>query len=226
MVLGDREFTSEEVAAMCGVTRVTVADWITRGRLAVRWTAGGHRRIPRESLATFMRTQGYAVPRAVDSSRALTLVMDSLPERLTQIAAVFDAPEQFDVECIAAGIDGLLTIGARGPDVLVFSTRMPGFDTHQLVEAIRRDPLRNDCALVAVMTLEEESSALRRLGVDITTTLDRLGDVRVGVVRWLTERQRRASIDEMPDADRSGPRVARAVSSPPPARIVDPAAIK
>lgn len=225
MTLGDREFTSEEVAEMCGVTRVTVADWITRGRLSVRWTTGGHRRIPRGSLAAFMREQGYSLPRSIDSARALTVVMHAHPVRQIELADVFDLPGEFDVERMVPGIDALLTIGAKRPDVLVFATRAPGFDTPQFIESLRLMPTMIECALVAVMTHEEEASALRRLGVDIITTMDRLGELRTSVVRWLTEHQRRV-VDEMADADRSGPRRARHVSSIPPTLALDLAATK
>jgi excisionase family DNA binding protein len=141
MQLGDREFTSEEVADLCGVTRVTVADWISRGRLAVRWTSGGHRRIPRASLAAFMLEQGDLLPRSVESPRALTLVLDHDGERRNALAALFGGSVDFEVESCEPGIDALLSIGARRPDVLAFATRIPGFDTPQFITAVRGIPL-------------------------------------------------------------------------------------
>ena len=205
MDLGDREFTSEEVAELCGVTRVTVADWIARGRLAVRWTSGGHRRIPRESLCGFMSQQGYAVPRMVQTARASVIVLDRDAERGRVIAAAFAPAAQFDVEVFAPGSAALVAIGSRRPDVVAFSTRVPGFDAPQLIDAVREHPATRQVALIAVMPRDDDGSTWRRLGVDIVSSLDRLGDLRATAIQWLTENQRRVS-DETEDADRSGVR--------------------
>ena len=203
MELGDREFTSEEVGELCGVTRVTVADWINRGKLSVRWTTGGHRRIPRASLAGFMQAQGYLVPRSVASPRVLTAVIDSNDERRSRVSSVFAGSETFEVVQHVPGIDVLLAVGERRPDVLVFPSRMPGFDTAQFVDVVRRNASMAESALTAVTQHEDEAIGLRRLGVDITVTEARLGELRGLVVRWLAERQRRTSADDVLDDRRT-----------------------
>lgn len=51
-------FTTNEVAKICSVTRQTVINWIKWGRLKALSTPGGHRRVMREDLVSFMERNG------------------------------------------------------------------------------------------------------------------------------------------------------------------------
>ena len=51
-------FTTHDIAQMLNVTRVTVRNWIIKGRLAATTTPGGHRRINRKELTRFMEETG------------------------------------------------------------------------------------------------------------------------------------------------------------------------
>jgi len=210
MRLGDREFTSEEVALLCGVSRVTVGDWVERGSLEVRWTPGGHRRIPRASLAALMEKQGYSVPRIVASPRASVLVICGERHWRDSIAAHFDEPTEFDVERATPSIDAVLLVGERRPDVLVMGSRIPGFDSRQIIESVRRDETLSRGTLLVAVTPDDDGAMLRKLGADLVVRRDRLATtLRVGVIRALTDRQRRVGVlPRTSDADRSGPRPA------------------
>jgi len=52
-------FTTHDIALMLNVTRVTVRNWIIKGRLAATTTPGGHRRISRQELTHFMEDNNY-----------------------------------------------------------------------------------------------------------------------------------------------------------------------
>lgn len=203
MRLGDREFTSEEVASLCGVTRVTVADWIERGRLRVRWTAGGHRRIPRESLAEFMSAQGYQVPRVVGTQRVYVLVIDDEAEWRTQLRSELSTTGDFDVEALAPGVDALLALGEKRPDVLVIDSCMPGFDSRHLVEVVRSAPELSQVTIVMLTSFDEETSSAKRYGADLAVSKRRSAEISTLLVRLLRERQRRAAPDEGQLADRT-----------------------
>jgi excisionase family DNA binding protein len=205
MLLRDREFTSEVAAALCGVTRVTVADWIARGRLEVRWTAGGHRRIPRASLAEFMARQGYALPRIVQSPRALVLLLDDEVEHRARLSAMLEQTGDFDVEALRPGVDALIAIGARCPDALLISARMPGFDAFQLVEAARRQASLAEMVVVMLTAHEEEGPAARRYGADAGIARDKIDEVAPLLARVLSERQRRGAPEPVSGLRASSP---------------------
>lgn len=52
-------FTTHDIALMLNVTRVTVRNWIIKGRLDATTTPGGHRRISRRELIRFMEDNNY-----------------------------------------------------------------------------------------------------------------------------------------------------------------------
>lgn len=51
-------FTTNDIAKICSVTRQTVINWIKMGRLKAVVTPGGHRRVMREELVSFMERNG------------------------------------------------------------------------------------------------------------------------------------------------------------------------
>lgn len=55
-------YTTFEAAQVLGVSLPTVVNWIKARRLKAHRTPGGHRRIAREDLATFMLRHGIPVP--------------------------------------------------------------------------------------------------------------------------------------------------------------------
>jgi excisionase family DNA binding protein len=54
-------YTTFDVGKMCGVSRITVRNWVINGKLPAILTAGGHRRISHEDLTNFFRANGYNV---------------------------------------------------------------------------------------------------------------------------------------------------------------------
>nr|MBK7069199.1 helix-turn-helix domain-containing protein [Deltaproteobacteria bacterium] len=129
-MLGEREFTSEEVARYCGVTRPAVVSWIDRSLLPAHRTGGGHRRILRPDLARFLEQQGYEVPPEVSRVRPLLFAVGGDPVNSDVLAGVF--AQDFEVHAAAASIDVLLSLGTLRPDVLVAAIPMPALDGARL----------------------------------------------------------------------------------------------
>lgn len=51
-------FTTQDVATILGITRVTVRNWVLKGHLKADTTKGGHRRISRGELERFLASRG------------------------------------------------------------------------------------------------------------------------------------------------------------------------
>ncbi len=193
MPLADREFTSEEVATLCGVTRVTVADWIGRSELTARLTRGGHRRIPRASLAAFLGRHGYPVPRRVASQRAAVMVLTDGGVRTVAVAGTLEGIADFDVTRLQGGPSALLTIGSAQPDAVVTAVPSRGCDARQLVECLRLGPGADDRVIVALVAYHEEVAAFRRYGADVVLPVEGDAELQGQLERALHTRQRRAS---------------------------------
>ncbi len=193
-MLGDREFTTEEIAQFCGVSRPAVVDWITRGTLQARLTDGGHRRIARAVLAEFLRTQGYRVPLDVGREKPLVFVIDDESMWRAWIEEALQTDGDFDVETFAPGTEVLLATGEYKPDVIVFDLRMPGLDGHQLLDAFHQaqDEL-GDMLLVAMGAHDDELPLARRNGAHLALSKSRVkaGELHPMLVKLVSEKQRR-----------------------------------
>ena len=188
-MLGEREFTTEEIAQFCGVSRPAVVEWISRGLLSARLTEGGHRRVARPALATFLSAQGYRMPSEVSRERPLVFAIDDEPIWRATIESSLEP--DFAVETFAQGAEVLLACGAKRPDVVVLDLRMPGMDGSQLLEALTKaSPLR-DTLFVALTSYEEEIPAARRYGAQLALSKSRANELHGALVRMVSEAQRR-----------------------------------
>jgi hypothetical protein len=70
---------------------------------------------------------------------------------------------------------------------------MRGFDTTQLVGAVRADSALVATTVVTLTRFDEEVAGARRCGADIALSKTRVGELLALLVRVLRERQRRAA---------------------------------
>src|SRR5512142_81988 len=94
-------YTTFEAAQVLGVSLPTVVNWIKARRLQAHRTPGGHRRISREDLATFMLRHGIPLPEeladAAPGRRKVLVVAETGPARegmTRQLVAAGYAVEQ------------------------------------------------------------------------------------------------------------------------------------
>ena len=188
-MLGEREFTTEDVARYCGVTRPAVVSWIAQGLLPAHKTVGGHRRVLRSDLARFLDHQGYEVPPEVERVRPLLFVVEGDAVTPEAVAAVF-SPD-FEVLAWPASIDVLLALGAMRPDVLVAALPMAALDGARLLRAAARSAATADTLRVAVVSRPDEVKAARGYGAQLAFVRDRLDALRDAVLARVSDRQRR-----------------------------------
>jgi len=76
-----RFFTTFEASRFLGVSLPTVVNWINADRLRAHRTPGGHRRIARDDLASFIRRHGMPMPPELegegDAARVLVVHDDA-----------------------------------------------------------------------------------------------------------------------------------------------------
>ncbi len=52
-------YTTCEIAKFCGVSRITVKNWLEKNTLPYFRTAGGHRRVKRADLVSYLKNKNY-----------------------------------------------------------------------------------------------------------------------------------------------------------------------
>ena len=119
--------TTREAAAILGICVRTAQLWVEGGRLQAWKTPGGHRRILRESVNTLLREREKECGVSLEGFDVLIVEDDRIQRQLLQTALSGISPEM-SVRTAHNGVEGLIKIGERQPQVLVTDLLMPGLD--------------------------------------------------------------------------------------------------
>lgn len=134
----ERTFTTFEVARLCGSFHTTVINWVKKGQLKARVTPGGHRRIPLSSLLEFMKRYEMPIPEDLATTRKRVLVVDDDPVfQRAAVRVIERLPFKPEVEVCGDGLEALVHIGRRPPDLLVTDLYMPAMDGFQVCRVLK-----------------------------------------------------------------------------------------
>lgn len=157
--LGSREYlTAGDLSRALTVDLKTVHNWVGRGRLVCRRTAGGHMRFTRTEVVRFVRRVGtpvpqelaLAAPRAVCAglAREYAALIGALPSESLYAALLEFAIGEYDI--LAINLD-------------VF----PRVDGRELTTCIRRNRQTCDLALIIICSSPDTCRSVVRSGADV-----------------------------------------------------------
>lgn len=159
--------TTREAASLLGVSVGTVQLWVESGLLQAWKTAGGHRRVLRDSVEGLLhkkRTTSSA-PKAGPDTRARrlrVLVVEDEPTLLrlyeTQISRW---PMPIDLTVMNNAISALLHMGRGGPDLLITDLQMPGMDGFDMLRVLHQSPEMAHTTMVVVSGLDADEVSNR-----------------------------------------------------------------
>jgi excisionase family DNA binding protein len=173
-------FTTFEISQICEVNPTTVQNWVKDNKLKAFVTPGGHRRIKREDLYRFLVQFKMPVPPEFEALRPLVMIVDDetvIREMLVELIKSTDC--DLEVSCAENGIDALLKIGERAPDLLILDIRMPGMNGVEVCRRLKSSE-RNRAIKIAAISGDTSPSMQKHIleaGVDLffTKPLDVLG---------------------------------------------------
>jgi excisionase family DNA binding protein len=151
--------TTREAATLLGVSVGTVQLWVESGLLQAWKTAGGHRRVLRDSVERLIHkksqpTGAQFVPVAPGSQRLRVMVVEDDVSllRLYEVNMLRwpMAPEVFAFD---NAIAALLMMGRQRPDLLVVDLNMPGMDGFKMLNTLRSSPEMKQATIVVVSGL-------------------------------------------------------------------------
>lgn len=161
-----RYYTTFEAAHVLGVSLPTVVNWINARRLKAHRTPGGHRRIAREELASFMSRHGMPMPvelaDAVDARRKVLVVgeagtaLDHVVRQLQEAGIV--------AQPAGPGFAAGLAAARLSPDVVVLVD--PPADGGETLASLRCDGALSAIPVVAAARAEH-AQRLRSVGCDL-----------------------------------------------------------
>ena len=133
-------FTTGEVANVCKVSQQTVIRCFDSGRLqGFRVPGSRFRRIPRDSLITFMKTNGIPLDH-LESGKKRVLVVDDDEAIIDMFTELLERDGRFEVKTASTGYDaGLLTEQFK-PDVMLLDFKLPDINGNVVCRTVRSNP--------------------------------------------------------------------------------------
>ena len=159
--------TTRQAAELLGVSIGTVQLWVENGQLEAWRTAGGHRRVLRDSIDLLLRGKSDATKiansptGAAPEARPLNVMVVEDDVHLLRLyefrlSRWSMAPR---VTTVASAIRALLLIGRCSPDLLITDLNMPGMDGFSMVRVLRSAPETATTNIVVVSGLDSTSIA-------------------------------------------------------------------
>lgn len=167
--------STRQAAELIGVSHRTIQLWVENGALQAWKTAGGHRRISRESIQKLVAQRHAAVappaapaPLAAPAGRGRILVVDD-DATLLRLYELEISTWDLDAEVVKAGngFEALIRIGEQRPDVLISDLSMPGMDGFRMIRTLRADPAYSAMAIVVVSGLDRSTVHAMGLPEDV-----------------------------------------------------------
>jgi excisionase family DNA binding protein len=124
--------TLGQAARFLGVAQSTIRKWSDQGRVPAFYTPGGHRRYRRGDLETFLARSG---PARQQSGPAVLLVDDD--DRVRELVRVTLELEGYAVQEAASAEEGMASIEARKPDLVLLDVMMPHVDGWEMLRRIQ-----------------------------------------------------------------------------------------
>jgi excisionase family DNA binding protein len=181
--------TTREAAALLGVSVGTVQLWVESGQLQAWKTAGGHRRVMRDSVDSLLRkTPGLPAPLPEVPRRLTVMVVEDDATLLRLYEARISrwpmAPKMIGVDNAFAA---LLMMGSMNPDLLITDLQMPGMDGFNMLRVLNEAPESAYTTIVVVSGLDAadiEAKGGIPKGIEVLPKpipFDRLRDIAIGI---------------------------------------------
>jgi excisionase family DNA binding protein len=149
----DDLFTVHTASAYCRVTPRTIINWIEAGHIPCYRTVGGHRRINRTDLETFMKEKGIPIPvtDGKDSERKRVLVVDDDPIIVeTLVMGLAEDEHNYEVESAMDGFEAGLKVQSFKPHVVILDIMMPGIKGYEVCRMIKENPETKDTKVIVL----------------------------------------------------------------------------
>jgi excisionase family DNA binding protein len=147
----EKIYTTFQVADICNVRPTTVIKLANQNIIRAYTTPGGHRRIRQADLRDFLRQYNIPAPPELSAGLKQVLVVeDDAAVGALLLRALGKASAELDVQLIRDGVEALLAIGRRPPDLILLDVVMPVMDGLQVLKTLRSDPRAQKIKVIAM----------------------------------------------------------------------------
>jgi len=149
--------TIPEAASFCAVDRGTMGRWVKSGGLKVSVTPGGHHRILKEDMESFLIDNGMYPLATKNYPRNRILIVDDDPtiqKALSQTLFNY----KYETETAGDGFEaGIKTVQFR-PDLIILDLIMPEMDGFEVCRYLKNDPTTSDVKILILTGYDTEEN--------------------------------------------------------------------
>ena len=152
-------FSTFKAADYCNSSDSSIKRYINSGKLKAYKTPGGHYRILKDDLFSFMKENNIPIPEKTEIVRKKILVVDD-DEQVREGMAKFLRlnSSNFDVYTAEDGFDAGTMIMQSVPDLIILDLMMPRMDGFSVCEKIRSNPLTKSLKLLVLTGYADEKN--------------------------------------------------------------------
>ena len=163
----DEILTIPQAAEHCSVTRMTMWRWVKSGLLRASVTPGGHHRVLREDLESFLIQSGMSPLASKHFPRNKVLIVDDDPyiqKALRKLLTSF----QYETEIAGSGFEAGIKVTQFKPDLVILDLIMPGMDGFEVCRLLKMDPGTSGIKILALTGYgtEENCERIMEAGAD------------------------------------------------------------
>ncbi len=161
-------FTTGEVAQICKVSQQTVIRCFDSGRLTgFRVPGSRFRRIPREALLSFMKSNQIPMGQ-LDSGKKRVLVVDDDDAIVEMFIELFERDGRFDVRTASTGYEAGIVTEQFRPDIMLLDFKLPDINGNAVCRTIRANPNYEHMRIIVISGVADpdEVEDLRGAGMD------------------------------------------------------------
>ena len=167
----DKIMTVFTASKYCNVSPKTIINWIESGHIKAYKTVGGHRRIKKSDLESFMKHQGIPVPEGEHvEERKRILVVDDDPIIVETIVQALEEDEH-DYEVISAsdGFEAGLQVNHFKPHLLILDIMMPDIKGYDVCKKIKSSEETKDTKIIVLSAYldDEKFKKMKDYGADV-----------------------------------------------------------
>lgn len=153
-------FTSREAAELLGVAVSTVQLWTNNGLLRAWTTAGGHRRIARNSVKEILADRRKATnDHNRDQQLSVVIVQDNARQLRLHKKQFETLDLNAQVVAVKDGYEGLIKIGRILPDVIITDLMVPNINGFEMVRTLAEHSDLKQTLIIVVCALTKDEIA-------------------------------------------------------------------
>ena len=148
---GQEVLSTKDAARVCKVALSTIVYWFDKGLIKGYRTPGGHRRIFRQDLESFMNNHKIPLAGRLPDEKFRVLVVDDEPqvaEFFSRTLASLDGEIEF-----ASAVNGFQAgrlLSTFRPNLVFLDIVMPSLDGFEVCKLIMNDPETRDVEVIAI----------------------------------------------------------------------------